>query len=70
MALFIIRIQDKPDGGVTRTVMGGSYGDRQEAITAVEKLLTEYPQHGPNDEQGYWWANATDGQRYRFVIES
>lgn len=69
MALFIVRIFEKSDGGVTRTVLPERYGDGQQAMAALEKNLKEYPHHGRNDEQGLWWARTAEGVQYRFVIE-
>jgi hypothetical protein len=69
MALIIVRIFDKPDGGVTRTMLPEQYGDGQQAMASLEKILNEYPHHGRNDEQAWWWARTADGVQYRFVIE-
>jgi hypothetical protein len=70
MSLFIVRIQDKPDGGVHRKVIGSErYGDGQQAIAGVEKILRTYAKHGYDDHQGYWWARDKDDQEYRFVVE-
>ncbi|HUB16014.1 MAG TPA: hypothetical protein VMB34_28975 [Acetobacteraceae bacterium] len=44
-----------------------SYDDRAEAERSVLQIISKYPHHGVNEEQGYWWGR--DGQDiFQFVI--
>ena len=67
MSLIIVRIKEKPDG-VTRTTLPERYGDGQQALMCIEKILASYKSHGRNDEHGYWWARDSQGEEFRFVI--
>jgi hypothetical protein len=68
MALVIVRVLRKSDGGMNRKVMGPErYGDGQQVQAALEKLLREYPEHGWNEKDGPW-ARDADGQLYTFDV--
>jgi hypothetical protein len=67
--LVIVRVFKKADGGMTRSLLGApqGYGDYQQALPVLEKLLNEYPERGWNAEEGHW-ARDTQGQKFNFVI--
>jgi hypothetical protein len=67
MTLFIVRITENGDR-TTRTRLPGYYGDGQQAVQAMEKVLATYPHHGRNDEHGYWWARDDQNRQFKFEI--
>jgi hypothetical protein len=67
MSLIIVRIKEKADG-VKRTMLPQRYGDGQQAIQGMKKVLSGYKNSGRNDEHGYWWARDDQGEEFKFVI--
>jgi hypothetical protein len=67
--VVIVKVLKKPDGGMTRTILGAAqgYGDFQAALPVLEKHLKEYAEHGYSPDEGHWARDAA-GQKFTFVI--
>jgi hypothetical protein len=42
---------------------------REEAVTAIECIVSTFAEAGYEPAQKFWWAVADDGDRTRFIIE-
>ena len=67
--LFITRITLDEDGELQkRTRLPGFSRMIEDAHRKQKEAASVYPQHGYDDEHGYWWAIDQAGVKYRFVI--
>ena len=69
MSRFIVRISEIADD-IVKFVLPGYYGDDQQATEGMKQVLAEYPNHGRNEELGYWWARDESGSQFKFVIST
>ena len=47
----------------------GPYPTREEAVTAIECIVSMFANAGYEPTQKFWWTIAHDGERTRFIIE-
>jgi hypothetical protein len=45
------------------------YPTREEAVTAIECIVSTFAEAGYEPAQKFWWTVADDGDRARFIIE-
>jgi hypothetical protein len=60
---------DADDNVIERRVVPYPYPTRQEAVTAIECIVSTFAEAGYEPAQKFWWAVADDGHRTRFIIE-
>jgi hypothetical protein len=60
---------DADDNVIERRVVPYPYPTREEAITAIECIVSTFAEAGYEPAQTFWWAVAGDGDRTRFIIE-
>jgi hypothetical protein len=60
---------DADDNVIQRRVVPFPYPIRQEAVTAIERIVSTFAEAGYEPAQKFWWAIADDGDRTRFIIE-
>jgi hypothetical protein len=60
---------DANDNVIGRRVVPRAYPTREEAVTAIECIVSTFSEAGYEPAQKYWWAIAHDGDRTRFIIE-
>jgi hypothetical protein len=60
---------DADDNVIERRVVPYPYQTREEAITAIECIVSTFAEAGYAPAQKFWWAVANDGDRTRFIIE-
>jgi hypothetical protein len=60
---------DADDNVIQRRVVPFSYPTREEAVTAIECIVSTFAEAGYEPAQKFWWAIADDGDRTRFIIE-
>ena len=54
---------------IERRVVPFPYPTREEAVTAIECIVSTFAEAGYEPAQKFWWAIADDGDRTRFIIE-
>jgi len=54
---------------VERRVVSHPYPTREEAVTAIECIVSTFAEAGYEPAQKFWWTIAHDGDRTRFIIE-
>ena len=70
MAYHIVeRTLDADDNEIERRVVPYPYPTREEAVTAIECIVSTFAEAGYEPAQKFWWAVADDGDRARFIIE-
>jgi len=71
VAFQIVEISlDANDKVIERKVVPYPYQTRQEAVTAIECILSTFAETGYEPAQKFWWATAGNGDRMRrFIIE-
>ena len=60
---------DADDNVIERRVVPFPYPTREEAVTAIECIVSTFAEAGYEPAQKFWWAVANDGDRTRFIIE-
>jgi hypothetical protein len=60
---------DANDSVIERRVVPYPYPTREEAIPAIECIVSTFAEAGYEPAQKFWWAVADDGDRTRFIIE-
>jgi hypothetical protein len=60
---------DANDNVIERRVVPYPYPTREEAVTAIECIVSTFAEAGYEPAQEFWWAVADDGDRMRFIIE-
>jgi hypothetical protein len=60
---------DADNNVIERRVVPRPYQTRQEAVTAIECIVSTFAEAGYEPAQKFWWAIAHDGDRTRFIIE-
>jgi hypothetical protein len=72
VAFQIVELTLEADGGVIeRRVVPFPYPTRQEAVTAIECIVSTFGEAGYEPEGDFWWAIAGYGKtRVRFIIEA
>jgi hypothetical protein len=60
---------DADDNVIERRVVPYPYPTREEAVTAIECIVSTFAEAGYEPAQEFWWAVANDGDRTRFIIE-
>jgi hypothetical protein len=57
-------------GRIERRVVPYPYATHQEAVTAIECIVSTFGEAGYEPEGDFWWATAGNGEtRVRFIIE-
>ena len=70
MAFQIVALTlDADDNVIERRVVPRAYPTREEAVTAIECIVSTFADAGYEPAQKFWWAIAHNGDRTRFVIE-
>ena len=70
MAFQIVEIiLDANDKVIERKVVPYPYQTRDEAVTAIECIVSTFAEAGYEPAQKFWWATAGNGDRRRFIIE-
>ena len=70
MAFQIVELTlEADDKVIKRRVVPYPYPTRQEAVTAIECIVSTFAEAGYEPAQKFWWAIAHDGDRTRFIIE-
>ena len=54
---------------IERRVVPRLYPTREEAVTAIECIVSMFADAGYEPAQKFWWTIAHDGDRTRFIIE-
>ena len=57
------------DNVIERGVVPYPYPTRQEAVTAIECIVSTFAEAGYEPAQKFWWAIAGNGDRTKFIIE-
>jgi hypothetical protein len=60
---------DANDNVIERRVVPYPYPTRQEAVTAIECIVSTFAEAGYEPAQKFWWAIAGNGDRTKFIIE-
>ena len=60
---------DADDTVIERRVVPRPYLTREEAVTAIECIVSTFAEAGYEPAQKFWWAIHHDGDRTRFIIE-
>ena len=60
---------DADDNVIERRVVPHPYPTREEAVTAIECIVSMFADAGYEPAQKFWWTIAHDGDRTRFIIE-
>jgi hypothetical protein len=60
---------DADDNVIERRVVPYPYQTHEEAVTAIECIVSTFAEAGYEPAQKFWWAVANDGDRTRFTIE-
>ena len=70
MAFQIVALTlDANDKVIERRIVPYLFPTRQEAVTAIECIVSTFAEAGYKPAQKFWWAIADDGDRTRFIIE-
>ena len=70
MAFQIVAlILDADDNVIERRVVPRPYPTREEAVTAIERIVSTFADAGYEPAQKFWWAIAGNGDRTKFIIE-
>ena len=70
MAFQIVELTlDADDNVIERRIVPYPYPTREEAVTAIECIVSTFAEAGYEPTQKFWWAVADDGDRTRFIIE-
>jgi hypothetical protein len=70
VAFHIVELTlDADDNVIERRVVPYPYPTREEAVTAIECVVSTFAEAGYEPAQSFWWAVADDGDRARFIIE-
>ena len=70
MAFQIVALTvDADDNVIERRVVPRLYPTREEAVTAIECIVSMFADAGCEPAQKFWWTIAHDGDRTRFIIE-
>ena len=70
MAFQIVALTlDTDDNVIERRVVPRLYPTREEAVTAIECIVSMFADAGYEPAQKFWWTIAHDGDRTRFIIE-
>ena len=70
MAFQIVELTlDPNDSVIERRVVPYPYPTREEAVTAIECIVSTFAEAGYEPPQKFWWAIHRDGDRKRFIIE-
>ena len=70
MAFHIVELTlDADDNVIERRVVPYPYPTREEAVTAIECIVSTFAETGYEPAQKFWWTVADDGDRARFIIE-
>lgn len=70
MAFQIVALTlDADHNVIERRVVPRPYPTREEAVTAIECIVSTSAEAGYEPAKKFWWAIAHDGDRTRFIIE-
>ena len=70
MAFQIVALTlDADDNVIERRVVPRPYPTREEAVTAIECIVSTFAEAGYEPAQKFWWAIHHDADRTRFIIE-
>ena len=71
MAFQIVELTlEADDKVIKRRFVPHPYPTRQEAVTAIECIVSTFGEAGYEPEGDFWWATAGNGEtRVRFIIE-
>ena len=70
MAFQIVELTlDADDNVIERRVVPYPYPTREEAVTAIECIVSTFAEAGYEPAQKFWWATAGNGDRMRFIVE-
>ena len=70
MAFQIVALTlDANDNVIERRVVPYPYPTRQEAVTAIECIVSTFAEADYEPAQKFWWTIAGNGDRTKFIIE-